>query len=401
MTAATHKPKLRFQPFVDLWVTQPVGCICESIVPGRNKPKDFSGDIPWITTPDIQHFGGIYKSASELAISEQEAKEVGSKIVPKNSIVISCVGDLGLVAIAGTKLVINQQLHAFLPSEFVKPRFLLYSLSMRNRYINKVATKTAVPYMNKDNCNSIPVIYPSLPEQQKIADFLTAVDTRIEQLTQKKALLENYKKGVMQQLFSQAIRFKDDDGGEYPDWEENKLRQVGDIVTGGTPSTLDRSLYGGDYLFVSPADISDSRRIKSTVKKLSLKGHHKGRLIPEGGCLFVCIGSTIGKVSQAGEDCTTNQQINSIIPNSAHKSDFIYFLLAHHSTRIKMLAATQAVPIINKSVFSDYDVLTPSLDEQTKIANFLVAIDQKIETLGTQITETKTFKKGLLQQMFV
>ncbi len=249
--------------------------------------------------------------------------------------------------------------------------------------------------------DKLKVVVPSLPEQRKIADFLTAVDGRIGQLIQKKALLEDYKKGVMQQLFTQAIRFKDEHGNDFPDWEEKKLGQLGDIITGGTPQTSDCELYGNDYMFVSPADISNARFVTTTKKNLSSQGYEKGRRVQERSSLFVCIGSTIGKVAQAAKDCTTNQQVNSIVPNRGNSADFVYSLLEYHSPRIKELAATQAVPIINKTTFAGYSLTVPHPDEQTKIADFLSALDRKIESVATQITETQTFKRGLLQQMFV
>jgi type I restriction enzyme S subunit len=110
-------PKLRFKEFKGKWEDKKIGSICDSIVPGRNKPVDFDGDIPWITTPDIEQNGIIYDSKKGLRVTKEEAKKVGSKIVPKNSIIISCVGDLGLVAVVGNEIIINQQLHAFIPKE--------------------------------------------------------------------------------------------------------------------------------------------------------------------------------------------------------------------------------------------------------------------------------------------
>lgn len=197
MSFTCKEPKLRFPEFSGEWVEKKVGELCDFIVPGRNKPTNFDGEIPWITTPDIEHNRIIKFSKNGLNISRDEAKKVGSKIVPKNSIVISCVGDLGLVGIAGQEIVINQQLHAFIPTEKINYRFLLYQVGLQKKYMDKVATKTAVPYMNKENCNSIPIWFPSKPEQEKIASFLTAVDAKIEQLTCKEKLLEKYKKSAM------------------------------------------------------------------------------------------------------------------------------------------------------------------------------------------------------------
>ncbi|PTT16059.1 restriction endonuclease subunit S, partial [Flavobacterium sp. HMWF030] len=189
----TLAPQLRFQEFDRDWEENKVGELCDSIVPGRNKPTNFEGNIPWITTPDIEHNAIINYSKKGLNVSREEAKKVGSKIVPVNSIIISCVGELGLSAIAGKEIIINQQLHAFIPKEKIEYRFLLYQLNLKKKYMDKVATKTAVPYMNKDNCNSIPISFPTFSEQKKIASFLCAVDEKIQQFSRKKELLEEYK----------------------------------------------------------------------------------------------------------------------------------------------------------------------------------------------------------------
>lgn len=226
---------MRFPGFEGEWENEKSGILCESIVPGRNKPKNFEGDIPWITTPDIEQNGEILFSKKGLNISKEEAKKIGSKIVPANSIIISCVGELGLVAFTGKEIIINQQLHAFIPKERIDYKFLLYQLSRQKKYMDSVATKTAVPYMNKDNCNSIPIFFPNLIEQKKIASFLSLLDERIS--TQNKIIeqLETLIKGLSEKLFSQKIRFKEFKG----EWQLKNLEEVCEFHKGSALSKSD------------------------------------------------------------------------------------------------------------------------------------------------------------------
>ncbi|MDM8567526.1 restriction endonuclease subunit S, partial [Candidatus Halobeggiatoa sp. HSG11] len=201
MTEKNKIPEIRFKGFGGEWLKNKVGKLCDYIVPGRNKPRIFNGDIPWITTPDITNNGNIEKSKIGLAISREEAQNVGAKIVPKDSIVMSCVGELGIVAKVNNELIINQQLHAFIPKEKLNNWFLLYELSVRKRYMEKTATKTAVPYMNKDNCNSIPIIFPTIPEQTKIGNFFQQLDSLITQHQRKYDKLLNVKKAMLEKMF--------------------------------------------------------------------------------------------------------------------------------------------------------------------------------------------------------
>ncbi|MDF1815282.1 MAG: restriction endonuclease subunit S, partial [Verrucomicrobiales bacterium] len=233
---------------------------------------------------------------------------------------------------------------------------------------------------------------------RKIADFLTAVDERIGQLIRKRDLLEEYKKGVMQQLFSQTIRFKDDNGNDFPEWEEKKLGEVGEITTGKTPPTSKPELWNGETMFVTPSDIND--RAKFQVRSERRVQGNSVRLIPTNSVMFTCIGS-IGKISISTESCLTNQQINSISVFSAINFEFIYYVLLKRTPKIRATQANTTLPIINKTEFSKFTIPFPSLPEQTKIANFLSAIDRRIEQVSAQISETQTFKRGLLQQMFV
>ncbi|EIJ41080.1 restriction endonuclease S subunit [Beggiatoa alba B18LD] len=195
-------PQLRFPEFLGAgeWEEKTLGDICDCIVSGRNKPKSFTGNIPWITIPDIQGVK-IHSSISKLGLSIEEIKECGAKIVPKNSVIMSCVGTFGLVSICEQDLVINQQLHAWLPSQIINNYYLLYSLVLHKNQMERMATHTTIAYLNKDSCNAIIISFPSLPEQQKIASCLSSLDDLITAQTQKINTLKQHKKGLMQQLF--------------------------------------------------------------------------------------------------------------------------------------------------------------------------------------------------------
>ena len=201
--------KKRLPGFSGKWEVKKVGDICDFIVPGRNKPKKFEGHIPWITTPDLEDGRSIYKSRLDLCISIDEAKNVGSKIVPAGSIIMSCAGELGITALTENEIVINQQLHAFIPSSIIDGWFLLNIIKRQKKYINSIATKTAVPYINKDNCNSIPIPLPPLPEQKAIAEILTDIDKEIEALEKKRDKYKAIKQGMMQELLTGKTRIID------------------------------------------------------------------------------------------------------------------------------------------------------------------------------------------------
>jgi len=220
-----HKPGYKHTPLgwiPEEWRVKQVGDVCNFIVPGRNRPTSFDGEIPWITTPDLDSKATVFSSKSNLKISREEAKKVGSKIVPKNSIIMSCVGELGLLCIAGNEIVLNQQLHAFIPKEEVDHLYLFYALGIRKKYMERVATKTAVPYMNKDNCNSIPILLPSLIEQLKIAAVFSTWDKAITKTQQLIAQLQQRNKALMQALLSGKKRLKGFEG----EWKKEELENV-------------------------------------------------------------------------------------------------------------------------------------------------------------------------------
>ncbi|MGV1213038.1 restriction endonuclease subunit S [Enterococcus faecium] len=183
-------------------------------------------------------------------------------------------------------------------------------------------------------------------------------------------------------------------------WEQRKVFELGEIITGNTPSTGNKDYYKGQYLFVSPADIQDNRYVSKTNTTLTELGFKTGRFIRKGSTLFVSIGSTIGKVGQADRDLITNQQINSIIPSNNYDDNFVYSILLGKSAKIKQLAATQAVPIINKTEFGKTIINVPSFEEQIKIGTFFKQLDDIIALHQRKLDLLKETKKGFLQKMF-
>lgn len=157
------------------WEVKPVGDLCDCIVPGRDKPKSFNGSTPWITTNELIHLGVTFKKENYIGLTVDEISEVKARVVPKKSVIMTCVGDLGVVSVAGEDMVINQQLHAFLPSQEIAPSYLSFSLASQKGYMLKMASSTTLPYMNKTVCNSVPVMLSPKEMQEKFESLVAKV----------------------------------------------------------------------------------------------------------------------------------------------------------------------------------------------------------------------------------
>jgi type I restriction enzyme S subunit len=159
------------------WNTCTVGDVSDCIVPGRDKPKSFSGDIPWVTTSDLQHLELTLGSSKKIGLSDTEIDDVRARVIPSGSVIISCVGDLGIVSIAGAPMVVNQQLHSFQCHSNLNNIFLMYSLALQKPFMLAKASSTTLPYMNKTVCNSIPIVMPPLILQKTFAARIQAIES--------------------------------------------------------------------------------------------------------------------------------------------------------------------------------------------------------------------------------
>jgi len=182
---------------------------CDCIVPGRNKPKNFTGDIPWITTEDLIDKGITNFSNKSLGLTVNEIDEVRAKIIPKGSVLLTCVGDLGRVSIAGNDCVINQQLHSYQPGENINNTYLMYFLSYQKPYMYKYATQTTVPYMNKTTCNNLPVFIPPLKLQEVFAQKIVTIDKRVDLLSKGLVQLNLLYDSILYKAFNGEL-FKED-----------------------------------------------------------------------------------------------------------------------------------------------------------------------------------------------
>jgi len=176
-----------------------------------------------------------------------------------------------------------------------------------------------------------------------------------------------------------------------------KIGDIGKVITGKTPSTAKPEYWQGNIPFITPGDIGDTPYIYRTNRYVSMNGAKiAGGLLPKNSVLVVCIGSTIGKVGLTYKESVTNQQINAIICNTNVNPHYVYYVLYYNSERLKSWSGATAVPIIKKSLFENFKIPLPPLEEQKAIAERLKAIDDLIEIKRKEKEQIEKAKKKVM-----
>ena len=418
---ANTAPPLRFPSFEDSWQSRKIQSLIDdgSIVShldgnhGELYPRteEFSKDgVPYISANDFVD-GDVNFSGCKFLPVERAAK-FKKGVARDGDVLFAHNATVGPTAILRTTF-------AYVILSTTATYFRCNPASLWNAFLRAsleadyfVRQYTRV--MSQSTRNQVPITMqrtfflqiPTLPEQRKIAEFLTAVDGRIQQLSQKKALLEDYKKGVMQQLFTQTLRFKDDHGNDFPDWEEKTLGKVSHNVGYGMNAAA--TAFDGVTKYIRITDIDESSN-KFRPDPVTSPDEHAGDQfkLKKGDIVFARTGASVGK-SYLYDEADGNLAFAGFLIRFSIREDVANPVFIFHQTLtqdywrwVKVYSMRSGQPGINAEEYKTFTIQLPSIPEQTKIANFLTALDRKIESVASQVTLTQTFKRGLLQQMFV
>ena len=325
---------------------------------------------------------------------------------------------------AETNIVINQQLHAFLPSNLLNQNYLLYSLINQKQYMENIATKTAVPYMNKENCNSIPIPLPPLPEQTAIAEALSDTDellTTLEKLIEKKKLI---KKGTMQELLTGKTRlpgfntyskdamhrvstgvsttiprgYRQTEVGLIPvDWE---VKSVGDVITfqGGSqpPLTTFRPVYKEGYI-----RLLQIRDYKTNKYETYIPKNLARRFCNKEDIMIGRYGPPIFQILK-GLEGAYNVALLKAIPTDKIVKEYAYYFLKQDiifNFVEKLSQRSSGQTGVDLPQLKSYPLGLPSVSEQTAIAETLSDMDSEIEMLEKKLEKTKQIKQGMMQEL--
>lgn len=276
--------------------------------------------------------------------------------------------------------------------------------------IMRIAQGTKVLGLSKGRVEKIEFYIPKSKEQQKIADFLTTVENQISALKAKKDTLLDFKKGVMQKLFNQELRFKDDNGNDFPEWEEKMLGEIGTTINGLTGKTKED--FGSGKPFIQYTQIFNSSKINpKDFGYVEVKENDNQTKVQYGDLLFTTSSETSHEVGMSSVllDKIDELYLNSFSfgyrPNSFKElvPAFAQYLFRSDNVRRKIIRLGQGSTRYNlpKREFMKIEILLPIEDEQIKIANYLTVLDNKLEALQEKIDNCSEYKKGLLQKMFV
>ena len=414
-------PKLRFKEFDGDWSESKLKDCIDSIDSGwspqcESYPAD-ENEWAVLKTTSVD-WDGFKANFNKKLPSNLEARfEIEVK---PNDILVTRAGPterVGVVAVVPhnvrSKLMISDKLIRLKANNENNPEFLGISLSSV-KCQNQLQSKTSGLAKSQTNISQkilcdVSLMTPAKAEQTKIASFLSNVDEKISQLTQKHQLLSQYKQGMMQKLFSQQIRFKAGDGSEFGEWEDTKLGELTKVITKGTtPSSLGEKFEESGINFIKIESLSSNGKfLLDKFAYIDENTHNKlARSKLEHDDILFSIAGALGRVAIISRDylpANTNQALAIIRLKDKKNTRYIYYFL--NSDYVKKIIDAESVQLAQANFslgqLANLDVLIPCLEEQTKIANFLSAIDQKIEVVAQQIEQAKTWKKGLLQQMFV
>ena len=254
---------------------------------------------------------------------------------------------------------------------------------------------------------AMPIKVPSLPEQQKIADFLSNVDSIITTETKILNTLQKKKKALMQKLFTQQLRFKSDDGTDFPTWEEKCIDEIAECIAGATPDTKKNEYWeNGTIPWMSSGEVN-KKYVYETDRTITQLGYKKcsTKMIPVNTVVIALAGQgkTRGTVALTKIELCTNQSLCAIINKSEYNSEYLFHYLSSQYQELRKISSGGDASRggLNLKLVGSYRVPLPCIEEQQKIADCLSSIDSLIQTQQKVVTTWQQRKKALLQQMFI
>ena len=383
-------PKLRFKGFNDEWQLSNLKKLCDI----NPKSKELPDKFVYIDLESIIDGVLIKKNIIEL----KDAPSRAQRLLNVGDVLFQTVRpyqmnnylfeyELNYKSVASTGYAQLRCKNCISNNKFI------YQALHNKKFNNKVmlrCTGTSYPAINSSELVTIPLRIPTLQEQERIANFLTKVDKIIEKQEEKVKNLENYKKGMMQKIFSQEIRFKDENGNEYPEWEEKRLGKI--IVNknkGGNALYCDYEaniLLSNEYL---EKKVSNITYVSNTID------------VYENHILILWDGSQSGKV-YTGVRGVLGSTFVSIELDKFNNNIFVYQYLNYKKNLIQEVwREGSGVPHVAKDFINNFKIFLPCLEEQVKISEVLNKIDLLQEKETNKLENLRQLKKGLLQQMFV
>lgn len=400
----SKKPLIRFPEFKEPWEHKRLNELLseakkrnEDLKYGKDEVLSVSGELGIVN--QIEHLGRSYAGVS---VHQYHVVEVGDIVYTKSPLKAN---PFGIIKLNKGKAGIVSTLYAVykVNNQTAYGPFIDYYFSLdanTNRYLRPLVKKGAKNDMKINNAYVLHdrIFAPTIPEQKRIASFFSVLDKKISELKKKKTLLEKYKKGIMQKLFSQELKFKDENGKNYPKWEKLRLGDNATFFSGGTPLTTKKHFYDGEIPFIKSGEINDAFT-EQFISEEGLK-NSSAKMVEIGDLLYALYGATSGEAGISKIKGAINQAVLCIRSNRYNK----IFLLNFLQLTKQLIVGTYlqgGQGNLSADIVKGLLIPTPCELEQKKIADFLIAIDSKIISATIQIQQTQQYKKGLLQNMFI
>jgi len=412
-------PKLRFKGYNDEWKHYRLKDIVQIYDGTHQTPNYIDDGIKFVSVENINNLDKTNKYIS------REDYEKDFKIKPEiNDILMTRIGDIGTPAIINT----NERYAYYVSLALLKsnyailaPKFLIQRISSEQfqHELWKRTLHVAFPKkINKNEIGECNVYIPHLPEQEKIASFLTLIDKKIGKQKELVELLKKYKRGLLSQIFSQKLRFKDENWNNYPDWEEKTLNNIFDTVTdfvaAGSFADLRKNVQYNEKpdfaQLVRTIDLKNNFKNKDFVFISESAYNYLWRVnLNEDALILPNIGANIGEVYYI-YSFKLPYKNNVLGPNAIllkSSNNNLYYLYSRCLTdnfrkQLFLQVGASGQPKFNKTDLKKIKIkISINIDEQNKISEFLSKFDEKILQEERILDKLQNYKKGLLQQMFI
>ncbi len=410
MISQVKMPKLRFEEFTDEWQVKKLGDIFDVRDGTHESPIYISSGKALMTSKNLTPSGKL-DLQNVSYISQQDFETINKRSgVDVDDILFGMIGTIGNpVKVTSNDFAIKNV--ALLKQKNVKSNYMIQYLRTQiidKQFYQKNAGGTQ-KFISLSDIRSLDIGLSSKPEQEKIAGFLTVVDERVELAEKRVELLKNYKKSMMQKIFTQKIRFKNENGDNYPDWTCLKLGDIGTTYSGLTGKSGDDFGSGVNYITYMQI-FNDSKIDASKCLKVRILPHEKQNKVMKGDIFFTISSETPREV---GYTSVLLDEVDELYLNSfcfgyrtegaTLMPEFARYIFHSQGIRksISRLAQGSTRFNLSKNELMKIGANIPNSEEQQKIADFLTSLDDKINIEEVKLIQAKNFKKSLLQRMFV